>query len=147
MELRCKFFILTNFDEMLIGASSLFCGVNPHRGTHVLSLVPASALTDAHVDFFPLLQSMIAHNFVPANVSIGLVELGNEAFYSTENVTLSVSSFGVDIGSKNPPSGGHHSPSSSSGGPQSTPAPTQTSSAKILGLGWVCVMVAFLAFV
>lgn len=49
------------------------------------------------MDISPLLHALSDNNLVPGNANLGLVEFGNEAFHSIENITFSASNFTMDI--------------------------------------------------
>jgi hypothetical protein len=48
------------------------------------------------MDISPLLQAL--SSLIPTdNIVLGLVQFGSEAFYATENVTLAVSGYSMDL--------------------------------------------------
>ena len=40
---------------------------------------------------------MVEHSLIDSNATLGLIEFGSEAFYSTQNVTFTVENYGVNL--------------------------------------------------
>jgi hypothetical protein len=52
---------------------------------------------DVQFDIAPLLKAMVEHSLIDSNATLGLIELGSEAFFSTQNVTFSVQNYTVNL--------------------------------------------------
>jgi hypothetical protein len=54
-------------------------------------------MQDFNLDISPLLTALVQYNLVPADVSIGRVDFGTEAFHSPSNVTFSAADYSLDL--------------------------------------------------
>jgi hypothetical protein len=52
---------------------------------------------DVQFDIAPLLKAMVEHSLIDSNASLGLIELGSEAFFSTRSVTFTVENYTVNL--------------------------------------------------
>ena len=59
--------------------------------------MPQTNLQNFAVDISPLLTALVKNNLVPANVSVGTVDFGTEAFHSFSNVTFSAADYSMDM--------------------------------------------------
>jgi hypothetical protein len=76
--------------------SDLYVGTDP-SGHTAYSWLTTGAVQDVQFDIAPLLKAMVEHSLIDSNAMLGLIELGSEAFFSTENVTLTVENYGVNL--------------------------------------------------
>jgi len=73
----------------------LYSGTN-QRGVHTLTWLASEVVKNIDMDVMQLITPMKALITEP-NLIVGLVQLGTEAFFASENVTFSMSSYSLDI--------------------------------------------------
>jgi len=75
---------------------SLYSGLN-FRGHNTMSWLPTTptSIEDVDMDIAPLFQAMSI--LLPPNLSLGLIQLGSEAFFSSVNVTFGMSDYSLDL--------------------------------------------------
>jgi hypothetical protein len=76
--------------------SDLYVGTDP-SGHTAYSWLTTGAVQAVQFDIAPLLQAMMQRNLIDANATLGLIELGSEAFYSTRNVTFTIDDYRVSL--------------------------------------------------
>jgi hypothetical protein len=59
--------------------------------------MPDSNMQDFSMDISPLLTALVQNNLIPANVYVGRVDFGSEAFHSPSNVTFSAADYSMDL--------------------------------------------------
>ncbi|KAF1809566.1 concanavalin A-like lectin/glucanase, partial [Eremomyces bilateralis CBS 781.70] len=75
---------------------TLYRGTN-QRGTTSFTWFPPINTTSFDTDFYPLLQFLIDNDLIDPSLNLGLVEFGQEAFYSTGKVTFAVNGYNMNL--------------------------------------------------
>lgn len=82
--------------ELTFPTSTLYRGTN-QRGITSFTWFPPQNTTTFDTDFYPLVQFLIDNQLIEPTVQLGLVEFGQEAFFSTGNVTFAASGYNINI--------------------------------------------------
>ncbi|PSR86963.1 concanavalin A-like lectin/glucanase domain-containing protein [Coniella lustricola] len=81
---------------------SLFTGLNSHNAS-VFTWVSTTDQLTFDEDISPLLQYLWRNDLVSADVLLGVIEFGSEAYYASGNVTFSAGQFAIDVLNGDPP--------------------------------------------
>jgi hypothetical protein len=83
------------------------------------------------MDIFPLLQAM--QTIIPSNLTLGLVQFGTEAFFSTQNVTFGLSDYSLDLETT---SGSSTAAPTSTSSSSTSASPTHKSGSNVAAPNW-----------
>lgn len=77
-------------------SSTLYRGTN-QRGITSFTWFPPQNTTTFDTDFYPLVKFLIDNQLIEPTVQLGLVAFGQEAFFSTGNVTFAAEGYNINI--------------------------------------------------